>query len=71
MKSLLILLIIAFLISCSKNDISPKVKLAINPWPGYEFLYLASEKDFFAHITNIIDLLEKNPELITINRLNK
>jgi NitT/TauT family transport system substrate-binding protein len=68
MKSLLILLIIAFLISCSKNDTSPKVKLAINPWPGYEFLYLASEKGFFAQEGLNVELIEA-PSLADVQRM--
>lgn len=30
-----------------KTDIEPRLRLAINPWPGYELLYLASVRKFF------------------------
>jgi len=35
-----------FLASCSKKKPAP-IEIAINPWPGYEFLYLAEKKGFF------------------------
>ena len=38
--------LIAFLVACSNTENTP-IKIGINPWPGYEFLYLAQEKGFF------------------------
>ena len=68
MKSVLLMLSIIFFISCSKSDKSPKVKLAINPWPGYEFLYLASEKGFFAQKGLNVELIEA-PSLADVKRM--
>jgi len=65
---LLLVIIIIFLCSCSKTDTSPKVKLAINPWPGYEFLYLASEKNFFMEEGLNVELLEA-PSLADVQRM--
>jgi len=42
----LVSLVLTFCVSCSEQSVPP-VKIAINPWPGYEFLYLAEEKGFF------------------------
>lgn len=38
---------ILMLSGCMKAPESP-ITIAINPWPGYEFLYLAEQKGFFA-----------------------
>ena len=38
--------LMAFLTACSNTETTP-IKIGINPWPGYEFLYLAQEKGFF------------------------
>ena len=35
--------------ACSKKNIEP-VEIGINPWPGYEFLYLAEQKGFFEKV---------------------
>ena len=45
------------LLSCSK-PVTPKVKLALNQWPGYEFLYLAKEKGFFEKHGLNIEIVE-------------
>mgnify|MGYP000316878591 CR=1 FL=1 len=51
-------LILIFLITaCEKQPPSP-IKLAINPWPGYEFLYLADKKGFFKDVGLDIDLIQ-------------
>lgn len=44
--TVLITLFIALLSACTRQDSTP-VTIAINPWPGYEFLYLAEKKGFF------------------------
>jgi NitT/TauT family transport system substrate-binding protein len=42
-------LIILCLSACGNKE-NPPVEIAINPWPGYEFLYLAEQKGFFEEI---------------------
>jgi len=44
-----IFFIVIFLYACGKKEVSP-VEIAINPWPGYEFLFLAEQKGFFKEI---------------------
>lgn len=46
------------MISCSPNIEQQKIRIAINPWPGYEFLYLAAEKGFFADEGLNIEIVE-------------
>jgi NitT/TauT family transport system substrate-binding protein len=56
---LLILVISTSLINgCSSESPEPKVTIAINPWPGYEFLFLAQEKGFFKELNLDIELIE-------------
>jgi len=45
--------------ACSKKKIPP-VEIAINPWPGYEFLYLAEQKGFFETVGLNVKLLQLN-----------
>ncbi len=53
------LLLLLFLVaSCDTLNPTPKVRLAINPWPGYEFLYLASEKAFYAKFNLDVEIIE-------------
>ncbi|SFB89727.1 ABC transporter substrate-binding protein [Pseudoalteromonas denitrificans] len=68
MKSIFLIALAVFLLSCSKITKSPKVKLAINPWPGYEFLYLASEKGFFLQEGLNVELIEA-PSLADVQRM--
>jgi len=58
----LLLFIILFLSGCSKPTVSP-VEIAINPWPGYEFLYLAEQKGFFEQV-------KLNAKLIQLDSLS-
>ena len=44
------------LIACSKPQ--PPISIAINPWPGYEFLYLAEHKGFFKQLGADIKLVQ-------------
>jgi len=44
------------LTACSKPQ--PPVSIAINPWPGYEFLYLAEHKGFFKQLGADIKLVQ-------------
>ena len=46
------------LTACSKAPDNPKIRIAINPWPGYEFLYLAAEKGFFAEQGLNVEIIE-------------
>jgi NitT/TauT family transport system substrate-binding protein len=41
------LLLVGLLAGCAA-DPAPSLRIAISPWPGYELLYLAQEKGFFA-----------------------
>lgn len=54
---LLLLCLIVFLFSCSKTE-EPTVKIAFNPWPGYELLYLAYNKNFYKKVGLNIELLQ-------------
>jgi len=36
----------------------PPIKIAINPWPGYEFLYLAEQKGYFEEEGAKIDIIQ-------------
>ncbi len=56
------------LVGCSPAPEQPKVRLAINPWPGYEFLYLASEKGFFKQYGLDIEIVEMS-SLADVQRL--
>ena len=44
------------LTACSKPQTS--VRIAVNPWPGYEFLYLAEQKGFFQQLGANIHLVQ-------------
>lgn len=51
-----ILLITTGLSACSE---APKtVRIALNPWPGYEFLFLAQEKGFFKQHNLDVEIVE-------------
>lgn len=41
-----------------KTDIKPRLRLAINPWPGYEFLYLASVRKLFEQEGLNVELIQ-------------
>jgi NitT/TauT family transport system substrate-binding protein len=41
-----------------KTDIEPRLRLAINPWPGYEFLYLAGVRKFFEQEGLNVELIQ-------------
>ena len=56
--SLAIVLSICLLSSCARQNSSEAVRIAINPWPGYEFLYLADQKGFFEAEGLNVELLE-------------
>ena len=46
-----------FLSACSQKKPAP-IEIAINPWPGYEFLYLAEKKGFFEEVELNAKLLQ-------------
>ena len=41
-----------------KEEIKDPISIAINPWPGYEFLYLAEKKGFFQELNANIELIQ-------------
>lgn len=47
-----------FIFSCSNEPEQQKIRLGINPWPGYEFIYLASEKGYFKEEGLDVELVE-------------
>lgn len=53
---------------CTQQNTQQTVKIAINPWPGYEFLFLAQEKGFFKQLDLDIKLLEM-PSLADVLRV--
>ncbi len=56
-KSLLLALIV-LLVSCVPKEKNDPVKIGINPWPGYEFLYLAEQKGFFDQVGINVSLVQ-------------
>ena len=46
-RQFFVLALLFFLTACSEKKQAP-ITLAINPWPGYELLYLAQQKGYFA-----------------------
>lgn len=44
------LFIVLILTACSHEPQTNKITIAINPWPGYELLYLAEKKGFFKEV---------------------
>lgn len=59
MKPLYLVLVIALtcLTSCNQAPSSP-IKIGINPWPGYEFLYLAEKQGFFKEVGANVQLIQ-------------
>ncbi|MFT4924987.1 MAG: NitT/TauT family transport system substrate-binding protein [Phenylobacterium sp.] len=47
-----------FLFGCGPAPKPQKVRIAINPWPGYEFLYLAAEKGMFVKQGMNVEIVE-------------
>ena len=56
-KILLIIFLVNLFSSCSLKK-TPALTIAINPWPGYEFLYLAEKKGFFQETGLNVKLLQ-------------
>ncbi|MCG7495703.1 ABC transporter substrate-binding protein [Vibrio sp. Of7-15] len=68
MKRATILIAVFVLTACSDAFVPPKVRIAINPWPGYEFLYLAAQKKYFAEVGLDVELVEMS-SLSDVQRL--
>ena len=56
-KPLFLCGIMSSILSCMQQPEQP-AKLAINPWPGYEFLSLAEKKGFFKQVGANVELVE-------------
>lgn len=52
------MLIYVVITGCSFNKEEQIVRIAINPWPGYEFLFLAQENGYFKQLNLNIELIE-------------
>lgn len=46
------------LLGCSEQANQEPIRLGINPWPGYEFLYLAQEKGFYKELGVNVKIVE-------------
>ena len=57
-EKILILRFIFLLMACTESVKPQKVRIAINPWPGYEFLYLASELGFYEQEGINVEIVE-------------
>lgn len=57
MIKILLISLSLLVVSCSPQE-NKAVTIAISPWPGYEFLYLAEQKNFFADVGANIKLLQ-------------
>ncbi|ABV34904.1 ABC-type nitrate/sulfonate/bicarbonate transport system protein [Shewanella sediminis HAW-EB3] len=57
-KYLASLLITLMLTACGGEKPQPQITIAINPWPGYELLYLAEKKGFFEKVGINIKLVQ-------------
>lgn len=55
-KCFLSLLLVSLIVSCAKKPEYP-ITIAVNPWPGYEFLYLAEHQGFFEQVGANIKLV--------------
>ena len=56
-RNSLVLLVIGLILGCDKS-VSEPIKLGINPWPGYEFLYLAQEMGFYEELGVPVKIIE-------------
>jgi len=55
-KKIILFASLLFLISC-KSEPPQTLRIAINPWPGYEVLHLAQEKGFFEQVGLNVELV--------------
>ncbi len=56
-KKIILLIALTLCSACTKNP-EPPLTIAINPWPGYEFLYLAEHQGFFEQVGANIKLVQ-------------
>ena len=52
------LFVLSLLLSGCMETPQTSIKIAINPWPGYEFLYLAEQKGYFEEEGANIDIIQ-------------
>jgi NitT/TauT family transport system substrate-binding protein len=57
-NSIVVFSLFLLIASCAEEPSQKTIRLGINPWPGYEFLYLADQKDFFNKEGLDIELVE-------------
>ncbi|QYJ89987.1 ABC transporter substrate-binding protein [Shewanella halotolerans] len=57
-SGLLLSLLAVFLVGCGPKKVEEPITIAINPWPGYELLYLAKQKGFFQQVGANIELVQ-------------
>lgn len=57
-SKLLATILLTLLISSCSNEYEKPTTIAINPWPGYEFLYLAEQKGYFKQVGANIKLIQ-------------
>ena len=50
-------LVLLALVSCTKSDVEP-LTVGFNPWPGYEFVYLAEELGYYDKLGLDVKLVE-------------
>lgn len=55
-----VLCLIALLVSCGKAPEPKVIRVGFNTWPGYEFIYLAQVKGFYAEQGLTVKLVELN-----------
>ena len=58
MRFIIATLFASLLTGCSPASYEAPIRIAINPWPGYEFLYLASQLDLYAQQGLQVEILE-------------
>ncbi|OHE70508.1 MAG: hypothetical protein A2007_03270 [Verrucomicrobia bacterium GWC2_42_7] len=57
-KKLLLIFFVAYVSGCIGKKVDEPLRIAINPWPGYELLFLAQEKGFFREQGLNVQLVE-------------
>jgi NitT/TauT family transport system substrate-binding protein len=58
LNSIVVFSLFLLITACAEEPNQKTIRLGINPWPGYEFLYLAAQKDFFKEEGLDIELVE-------------
>ncbi|MBL4869148.1 MAG: ABC transporter substrate-binding protein [Pseudomonadales bacterium] len=57
MKFCTLLIIVCVFAGCTNKQSEP-IRIGINPWPGYEFMFLAGHKGFFKRVGLDIELVQ-------------